>query len=125
MNVVTEAGTRETVFKAEEEEEMDTGADGRMQKYEEEEGSEDSLFSGSDQDEDSNSRPSKHTACTTDTKKRPSPDTDAIRTLPSPGSQRYAKRAKLEAFRSLARAFGIPETSSGPRCQYARSAQRL
>lgn len=97
LDMVIAADTQEVVHRAEEEEEMDTSLDGRAQRYEEEEeeGSEDSLFSpvshrGKDR-EGSN------------TKKRASPDTDAMRALSSPGSERQSKRAKVEAFRSLGR----------------------
>ena len=108
MDVIIETGTQETVHRAEEEEEMDTCADERAQKYEEEEGSEDSLFSpashgGKGHDEDSNPNQIQHTMWPTSTKKRPSPDTDAMRAISSPDSERQSKRAKVEAFRILGR----------------------
>lgn len=39
----------------------------------------------------------------TSTKKRTSPDTDAMRALSSPGSERHPKRAKVDEFRILGR----------------------
>lgn len=104
MDVVIEVGTRNAVG----EEEMDTCADGRARKDEEEEESEDSLFSpgsytGKGHSEDSGSNRTHHTVWPTSTKKRASPDTDAMRVIPSPGSERQSKRAKVEAFRSLGR----------------------
>ncbi|KAG8221331.1 hypothetical protein J3R82DRAFT_1499 [Butyriboletus roseoflavus] len=107
-SVVTEAGTQEAVHREGQEEEMDTCADGRARKYEKGEGTEDSLFSpashgGKVYKEDSNSSQSQHTMWPTSTKKRVSPDTDALRTPLTPGGQRQSKRAKLEAYRILGR----------------------
>lgn len=108
MDVVVERGTLEAVHRAEEEEEMDTCADERAQKYEEEEGSEDSLFSpashgGKGHDEDSDPNQIRQTMWPTSTKKRPSPDTDVMRVISSPDGERRSKRAKVEAFRILGR----------------------
>ena len=102
MNVVMKADPQEAVHRVEEEE-MDTCADGGVQRYEKEEGSEDSLFGGEDYDENSNSNQSHPTTWPASTKKRASPDTDEIRALSSPGSQRQSKRAKVEAFQLLGR----------------------
>ena len=90
-----EAGAMKAVHKADEGK-MDDCADERVQRSWEEEGSQDSLFSlpspGGGACDETRTRP-------TTTGKRTSPDTDAMRTLSSPGGERQPKRAKVEGFR--------------------------
>lgn len=106
-NVVVERGLQEAVHMMEELDEMDTCMEERARRHEGEEGSEDSLFSPASQGHGGESRDedlSQHTMqWPASTKKRTSPDTDAIRALASPGSERQPKRAKVEAFRTLGR----------------------
>ncbi|KAH0829200.1 hypothetical protein J3R83DRAFT_2760 [Lanmaoa asiatica] len=114
--MVIEAGTQKAIHRAGEgdDSEMETFTAGRAQIYEEKEGTDDNLFSpashgGKGHNNDSNSNQNQHTIWPTSTKKRPSPDTDAMRGLSTLDSQRQSKRAKVEAFRILGREQGHSE----------------
>lgn len=102
-NVAMEADIQKAAYRAGEEEDIDTCADGHAQKYKEEEGTEDSSFSPEGHDEDSTSNRNQHAIWPTSTKKRASPDIDAMHAPTSLGSNRQSKRAKVDTFRMLGR----------------------